>query len=258
MQVLPVALMPADLAPRIFATATAPDLADERAEIAEWAGPFDVWGWPAALDTAPHRAPGTRRSGSHIWPAVAAAACVAAVVGAGFVMLPRSSNESPRGGSAPGAAAASGVSESVTVSPSEPVSESPEPTPRVSTSSPVTRRPTTRPPATRTRRPSSRPTTKSPPPKPRLGRLSVTGCGAIGPERTCTLTVTAVGGRVTWSVASVTGVTATGGGVLEPGASNEVTVTVVEPACDPPGPGSGSVAFSPNGSGTVSWSCDAD
>ncbi|MCW2900289.1 MAG: sigma-70 family polymerase sigma factor [Streptosporangiaceae bacterium] len=248
LHVLPVALMPAGFGERVLTTATAPGLAGERTEIADWAGPFDVWGWPESIDAGPDRVSPTRPGPPRLWPAVAAGACVVLMVGAGFMWLP-SSTHSPQPG-----AAAPAVSEPATT-PSEPVSASPEPTPSVSITRPRTPPPTTRPPRPHTRRPSAKPTTRRPTTRPpRPGTLTVTGCGLITALE-CPLTLTAVGGTVSWRVTGTTGVTASGAGTLRPGGTTDVMVT--RPGCSPgDASGSGTVTFSPNGSGAVSWTCE--
>jgi RNA polymerase sigma factor (sigma-70 family) len=254
LEVLPVALMPAWLPERVLTTATDPDLADERAEIAELAGPFDVWGWPVHADDGDRRAAAGRRT-AQLWPAVAAAACVIAMVGAGFLWMPRSTGQGAHGVPSPGAAAPA-ISDPVNVAPSEPETEPPTPTPRPSTSSssPAVPRTTVRPPRPRPTRPVPKPSTTRPSPRPRPGTLTVTGCGDIGSGTSCDLTVTAVGGPVIWRVAGAEGVTAAGSGRLLAGGQSSVHVT--RPDCAPQEErGSGSVSFSPNGSAAVSWVC---
>lgn len=254
LQVLPVALMPAELPERVLATVTEPDLADERAEIAELAGPFDVWGWPVSAGGGPGRAAAGKKS-AQLWPAVAAAACVIGMVGAGFMWMPRSTGQGARGLPSPGAAVPA-ISEPVNVAPSEPESESPTPSPRLSTSSPAVPPATTRPPPRpRPTSPVPRPSTTRPSPRPRPGMLTVAGCGDIGLETSCVLRVTAVGGPVAWRVAGAEGVTAAGSGRLPAGRYDFVRVT--RPECTPGDEGrAGTVSFSPNGSAAVSWACE--
>ncbi|MBC6460390.1 hypothetical protein HKK72_21240 [Actinomadura sp. HBU206391] len=251
-----MALMPSDLPARVFTTATSPGLAEERADIAEWAEPFDHLGWPVPVDAAPRRDTRTGGRTARLWPAVAAAACVLLMVGAGFIWLPSSSKESPRGGSSPGAAAAPDVSDPASVEPSEPESESPEPTPTPTTTSPTPTPTTSRPTPTPSRRPSSRPTTRRPTIQPRPGTITVSGCN-VDEGEPCQLTITAQGGNVNWSVTGASGgVGASGGGPLKNGQST--TITAVTP-CEPGDSDdhSGSVTFSPGGvSAPVSWDCD--
>ena len=101
-------------------------------------------------------------------------------------------------------------------------------------------------------------------PHPR-GRLSIAGGGchgvrAAGPPQTCPIRLTAVGGPVRWSVASVRSsggrISASGGGTLPAGRSTTITVTVRSTVmCYMSGGGTGSVSFSPGGTATVSYTC---
>ncbi|MGI5327639.1 hypothetical protein [Actinomadura nitritigenes] len=97
------------------------------------------------------------------------------------------------------------------------------------------------------------------------GRLAVSdggchGLGVAGLPRSCPVRLTAVGGTVRWAVASVRSrggrVSASGAGTLKAGRSTTVTV-VVRPTvlCYIGGGGGGSVAFSPGGTATVSYTC---
>lgn len=97
------------------------------------------------------------------------------------------------------------------------------------------------------------------------GRLAVSdggchGLGVAGLPRSCPVRLTAVGGTVRWAVASVRSrggrVSASGAGTLGAGRSTTVTV-VVRPTvlCYVGGGGGGSVAFSPGGTATVSYTC---
>jgi RNA polymerase sigma factor (sigma-70 family) len=254
LKALPVAAAPPELRQEVLTTATAADLNEERLAIAHRAEPFDVWGWPTSLDRNAHASTHKRQRSPRLWPALAAAACVMLVVGAVFLYLPHTSGK-PTGNPAQGAIADS-PSSPADVSPSEDVdgaADTAEPT-----DTPTLEPPTTQPPTTRTTRPAAaKPTTRKPsaarpaPAQPKPGSLSVSGCGAIGAAKSCTLTVSAVGGPVTWSVRSVSeGLTASGGGTLKSGASARVSVSVTGDC-----PGSGTVGFSPNGSGSVSWTC---
>jgi RNA polymerase sigma factor (sigma-70 family) len=258
LQVLPVAMVPPELRQHVLTTATDASWHDARNAIAQRAEPFDESGWPGSVDRDALQSGRSRQRTPRLWPALAAAACVMFVVGAVFLYLPRSAEE-PAGGPAQGAVAGAEPSSPEIVSPSEEedgATETAEPTNTPSTAPPTTRVPTTRRPATTrrptTRRPPARPAPANPQPRP--GTLSVSGCGEIGQARDCTLTVTAVGGGVDWSVSGVSeGLSASGGGHLESGDSATVDVDVVG-GCSG-GRGSGSVSFSPNGGGTVSWEC---
>ncbi|MFD0688788.1 hypothetical protein [Actinomadura fibrosa] len=97
------------------------------------------------------------------------------------------------------------------------------------------------------------------------GRLAVdaSGCqgiGVAGLPRTCAIRLTAAGGPVRWSVASVSSrggrVSAAGGGTLAAGRSATVAVTVRPTvACYIGGGGGGTVSFSPGGTAAVSYTC---
>ena len=71
--------------------------------------------------------------------------------------------------------------------------------------------------------------------------------------KSCTITVTANGGPVKWSVTGTSGpLNASGGGDLSAGQSTEVTVSR-QGWCL--GQGNGSVSFSPSGVASVTWDC---
>jgi hypothetical protein len=73
-------------------------------------------------------------------------------------------------------------------------------------------------------------------------------------HRSCTVTVTASGGPVSWSVSGTSdGVSASGGGYLNAGESAGVTATRDGGWCW--GHHSGSVYFSNGASASVDWSC---
>lgn len=97
------------------------------------------------------------------------------------------------------------------------------------------------------------------------GRLSVDdgachGVRAAGLPTRCYIRLTAVGGRVKWSVSSVRDragrISAGGGGTLASGRSTSVAVTVRPTVfCYIGGRGSGTVSFSPGGTATISYTC---
>jgi hypothetical protein len=241
--------MPVDLGWELLTFATAPDRAEDRAVVAQWAEPFDVSGWPEPWG---RHEPPRRARFPRLWPALAAAACVVVVVAVAFVWLPRSS-----GGSSVGAApAVPDVSDSATVAPSESAAvDSPEPTPTVSTSSPAAV-PTPTPPRPRPRPSTTRPTTKP----PTAGTLSISqGSPDLGETGTfLSMTLTAVNGPVTWSASPGPGLSVSGGKrSLAKDESTTVTVTLTRPAtCGTDDKGSSSVTFSPGGkTGTVVWTC---
>ncbi|MFC6881972.1 hypothetical protein [Actinomadura yumaensis] len=105
-----------------------------------------------------------------------------------------------------------------------------------------------------------------PPSKPSgRGRLAIgdggcRGIGVAGLPRTCRVILTARGGPVRWSVASVSSragwVSAGGGGTLASGRSAAVTVTVRPTiGCYIRGGGGGSISFAPGGTARVSYTC---
>ncbi|WP_067463800.1 RNA polymerase sigma factor [Actinomadura macra] len=254
LQVLPVAMMPTDLRGLVMATATDPALAPDLASIAHRAEPFDSWGWPINADhSAPQEAP-RRRTPRALLPAVAAAAAVMFIVTGAFFLMPGSSKEQA------GAKGPAGIAAS-TPDPSEPAdssspSESPTPTKSSTTPTPTPTPTTPTPTRTRTRPPSSRPPSPTPT-RTRAGTLSVSGC-TIRNSGSCSVTVTAVGGPVRWSVidSSPNLIVGGGGGRLGERGSSTVTVTLRDGQC-PEGGGAGAVRFSPNGVASITLECDA-
>jgi RNA polymerase sigma factor (sigma-70 family) len=255
LQVLPIAALPPELRQELLNTALDPARHEERTALAHRAEPFDPWGYPTSLDRTARTSTKGQKGASRLWPAIAAAACVLLVVGGVFLYLPRSADK-PSGSPAQGAVAGADPSTPAIVSPSDDTggaADTAEPTDTPTTAPPTTHIPTTTRPTTR--RPTTHKPSSKPPTKPKPGTLSVTGCGDIGTGRSCTMTVRAVGGSVTWSVGAVSdGLSASGGGTLAAGASAQVSVSVTDPCTDGNG-GSGSVSFSPSGSGSVSWGC---
>ncbi|MFD0687970.1 RNA polymerase sigma factor [Actinomadura fibrosa] len=250
LQVLPVAMMPTDLRGRVLATATDPALAADLAAVAQRAEPFDDWGWPVPVESA---APRSERRGAGaprgLWAALAAAAAVVLIVTGAFFLMPSSGKE--RTGAQSGPVTSSSAPDPSESSESETPSDEPTPTESTPTPTPSTTTPTpSRTPTTRrpTRTPSR--TVSSP---PRAGTLAVGGCTISGPgPGSCSASVRAVGGPVTWSVRGTSGgVSAGGGGRLASGQSASVQVSGT---CNPPG-GSGTVSFSPGGVATITLSC---
>ncbi|MGH3392335.1 MAG: RNA polymerase sigma factor [Actinomadura sp.] len=247
LHVLPVALMPVDLGWELLTFANAPERAEDRAVIAQWAEPFDEWGWPASVGHEPHRPERKLRR----WPAVVAAASVIIVVVSAFMWLPRSSGNNSVA-AAPSAAGSPEVSDSAEVSPSESElpTDTPTPTPTVSTSSP-----TPSPTRPRPRPSTTKPTTKPPTP----GTLSVGPGGPIGDNDAISVPLAAVGGPVSWSATPGPNLSVSkGSGSLGAGDSTAVTITLDRStACeDEDGPGSSSVTFSPGAKKvTVDWTC---
>jgi RNA polymerase sigma factor (sigma-70 family) len=251
MQILPAAAMPSDLRMAVLSLAQAGDQHENRTRIAQRAEPFDVWGWPTSLDRV--RVPRAQnRTTPRLWPAVGAAACVVAVVGAIFFVTTGGSSK-PLADPSPGdAGPTAAVDPSDFPSPSDsvmptPPTPTPTPTPKQSSHTPTPKPSTHRPPPPPP--PTHRPSPKPTPP----GTLAVSGCSMDIGDDSCSITVTAQGGPVTWSVRSAdSGLSASGGGKLKKGESTTIEVHRDSPC---PGSGSGLVGFSPGGSATVTWTC---
>ncbi|WP_067487944.1 RNA polymerase sigma factor [Actinomadura hibisca] len=259
--VLPVAAVPADLKLEVLDAATNPERGEARRAVAEAAGPFGADGWPLPYRAQPERhAPsGSRRRG--LPAALGAGAVVIALVAGVIAILPSGPPETPS--AAPGPAAASETMEDL---PPEPEKESPSASPsakpsRTPSARPTTERPTPTPSASPSRTPSARPTrtpsrpapsaTPSRPRPPQPGGLSVTGC-RMDRDRSCTITITAVGGPVDWRVTGTSGSLAAGGaGHLAAGQSAQVAVERTNRMCW--GSRSGSVSFAPGGYAAVSY-----
>lgn len=256
LQVLPVALMPAELRARVLAGATLPEHAAERTAAAQRAEPFDEPGWPIPVEQPGHRAAGRghRRSRGEPpkhWPAIAAAVMVIVVVSAAFMWLPGSGKPTSSGTSPK--AAASDPEDSAIGPPTESdePSKSTEPTPSTSTSTPS--HSSSPAPTDKTER-SPKPTTTPTRVRPTVsGSLAVSGCSIPSGDSSCSITLTANGGTVRWSVRSANGVSASGSGTLESGWSVAVTASRIA-ACQGRG-GAGTVTFAPSGTAGVRWTC---
>lgn len=246
LHVLPIAAAPEELRTQVLTTATGPEHREERLALADRAQPLDASGWPVAAEPVrtTQRTKKKKKSPVGLWPATAAAASIALIVGVVIMLTPDSDEKSPSG-----APAAALPSDEPSGSPSNlaPVESGlpdlPEPTPSLSKSPSPT--PT----------PSARSTTARPrPPKP--GTLSVSGCSISSSGGNCTITVTAVGGAVNWQVTGTSDgdLRASGSGHLDKGQSASVTARFTG-SCGilGSGRGSGTVAFSPNGGATVRW-----
>lgn len=255
LQVLPIAAAPEDLRAQVLTTATAAEHHDDRLALADRAEPLDSSGWPVSPEAA--RAPQrTARTPVRFWPVVAAAAAVVVIVAAVMWLV-------PGGSSSKTAAQSTNAPESMPSPPADsPSNVAPvesglpaTPSPTESTKSP-TPTPTPTPSGSTSSMPTSRPTTKPPvaPPPVRTGTLSVSGCHIRSGNRGCTITVTAVGGSVSWSVTGTSGggLSASGSGQLSEGQSGGVTVSRSGWCI---GEGSGSVSFSPSGTAEVTYSC---
>ncbi|TDC62853.1 sigma-70 family RNA polymerase sigma factor [Actinomadura sp. GC306] len=248
LQVMPVAMMPTDLRGHVMATATDPSLAAELDDIAYHAGPFDTWGWPIDEDAAPAKAAPKRGTPRALWPVLAAVAAVMVIVAGAFFIMP-GSDSGPKAQGPPGPVAS--APDSALPSESEEPTESPTPTESSTpTPTPSTTTPTPTPTRTRSARPSS-PRPSATPPRP--GTLQVGGCTISGAGAgSCSFSVRAVGGTVTWRVVDASdGLSASGGGTL---ASGQRGVVSVSGTCVPPG-GIGTVRLSTGQSGTVTLLC---
>ncbi|WP_026416086.1 sigma-70 family RNA polymerase sigma factor [Actinomadura oligospora] len=262
LQVLPVALMPADLRPAVLSAASDPARFDRLLAAAKRAEPFDEDGWPLSLDGSGSGSGSggddePRRSSPRFWPALAVAAAVLLIVAVGFFLMPGSSTNTsangtprPSGSSAPDASDPPSSSSGPTETPSPTKSASPSPT--TSSASPSPRSPS---PSRHSPRPApTRPTTPSGPTHTApAGRLAVSpgSCALSAQNTSCGITVVAVGGPVTWSVGARSPLVAQGGGTLRSGGTGHATITLA--ACDESG--SGTVSFSPGGGVAVSWTC---
>ncbi|MCP2334683.1 sigma-70 family RNA polymerase sigma factor [Actinomadura rupiterrae] len=256
LQVLPVALMPADLRPAVLTAVSDPSRFDRLLAAADRAEPFDEDGWPLPLDE--------RRSGEddrpqrpspRFWPAVAAAAAVIAIVSIAFFLMPGTSSTNASSTPHP---SGSGDPES-TDSPTSSSGPSETLSPTLSTSpSPSASSPTPSPHSPSPSRHSPRPPSHSAPPSGPsqtvpAGRLAVSPrmCTLSPETKSCDITVAAVGGTVTWSVSARSPLSAGGGGTLHAGETAHVTISLgsCSEASDQ------TVPFSPGSSVTVSWTC---
>jgi RNA polymerase sigma factor (sigma-70 family) len=247
LHVLPIAAAPEELRTQVLTTATGPEHREERLALADRAMPLDSDGWPAAAEperAAPRTSKKKKKSAVGLWPATAAAASIALIVGVVILLTPDSNEKTPSG--APAAAV-----------PSDEASDSPSNVAPVESGLPALPEPTPSTSKTPTPTPTPTPTTARPkPPPPKPGSLSIQGCRISSGNGSCTITLTAVGGPVTWRVTgtSAGSLHASGSGKLAKGRSATVTVTH-SGNCGlfGSGAGSGSVSFSPGGSATVSW-----
>ncbi|MFI6521372.1 RNA polymerase sigma factor [Spirillospora sp. NPDC050679] len=258
--VLPIAAVPADLKLEVLDAATDPERGEARRAMAEASGPFGEDGWPLPYRARPdrHAPAGPARRGLPV--ALGAGAAVVALVAGVIAILPGGSPEP--GPAAPGPAAAPETAEDLPPEPEEPSrSASPAASPtRTPSARPTTRRATPTPSASRSATASPRPTrtttrpappTTRPPRPPRQGGLSVAGC-RMGVGDSCTVTITAVGGPVTWRVVGTSGALDAGGaGHLAAGESARVPVERTNGLCW--GTRSGSVSFAPGGAAAVSY-----
>ncbi|MFC4911475.1 sigma-70 family RNA polymerase sigma factor [Actinomadura gamaensis] len=256
-QVLPVALMPADLRPAVLNAASDPARFDRLLAAAHRAEPFDEDGWPLPLDG--QRADGDDdddRRAPRFWPAVAAAAAVVLIVTIAFFVMPGSSSTNASGTPRPSGSGDAESPDSPTASsgPSETLSptRSASPSPTTSSLSPS---PHSAGPARHSPRPTS--THSAPPPGPThtapAGQLAVSPrmCTLSPDKPACPVVVAAVGGTVTWSVSAQAPLTAVGGGTLHSGETAQVTIKLG--ACSEAS--DQTVTFVPGGSVAVTWTC---
>jgi RNA polymerase sigma factor (sigma-70 family) len=257
MQVLPVAAIPSDLRMAVLSLAEAPDQHENRLRIAQRAEPFDVWGWPTSLDrrTQPARKERRRTGGTpRLLPVIGAAACVFLVVGAIFLITKGGSDGSKTAGNKAPGAVAGGPSDSPSdfPSPSDSVEPSPTKTKHTPSPTPTKHTPTPTPP---TYRPAPPPTHKPTPKPPKPGTLSVGTCSIDAGDSTCTFTIKAVGGSLTWRITSASGVSASDHGTLKSGQTAPVTATKPS-SCAAGESGTGTISFSPNGTASIPYTCD--
>jgi RNA polymerase sigma factor (sigma-70 family) len=256
LQLLPAARIPIELWTEIYTTTSAPERRGRRSALARCAEPFDASGWPAH-ETQKGDAQPAPRGRLRLGPVVAAVTCGLFAIGTAVVVLPGSSapNSGDQALPAPGvvsrpSASSQGretagtlpsASNRPSTTPSATATATPTPTPTPHTPSPT---PTT----TRTQ-----PTRTNPPQPTSPGTLAVSGCHMRSGAKSCTVTVTAVGGPVNWEVTGSSGaLSASGGGDLSAGGSTGVTVSRNGWCL---GQGSDSVSFSPNGTANVTWNC---
>ncbi|MFB4315105.1 RNA polymerase sigma factor [Actinomadura sp. 21ATH] len=254
--VLPIAAIPGDLRLDVLTAATAADRADNRHAIAAYAEPFTMRGWPEPYESGSPRsreraAPKKRKGGLLV--AVGGAAAAIALAAVGMTVIGGSGDESsavvaPESPTAAGDPSGSGtqgpppVSDSPSASPSASKSPSKSPSP---SRTPTTRRPTTQPPRSDHDDPPRPPRPQHP------GTLQINGCD-MDRDDACTITLTAVGGPVSWRVTGASdGLWARGSGRLGQGQSTGVRVSrdggcwLVNQE--------GSVSFSPGGAASVEY-----
>jgi RNA polymerase sigma factor (sigma-70 family) len=239
---MPTAAIPAALRSRVLGTAMTPEMADLRATIALRSDP------PAEPEYYEEE---SERTTPRLWPVFAAVACVLLIVGGIFLMLPGSGQEKTSGEqplAAPSDSSSTDDSLPADSADPQPSTSDGAPTPTPSDSS---KTPTPTPTPSKSSH-SHRPA--PPPPAPQgPGRLSVAGCHMRGSYH-CSVTVTAQGGPVNWSVSGTNGnISAGGSGSLSSGQSASVNVTRHDSICL--SGGSGSVRFSSGASASVTWSC---
>lgn len=256
---LPVAPLPHELRPEVLTMATEPAWEEHRLIIGRAAEPFDDLGWPVVLSAqnAPQARAGHSRRGPLMLVGLTVAVLVTVVTATAMAL------------SGPGGApAAKGPADNGTPSSSAPAQTSPgdpttAPVPTTSSGSPSPSK-TPQPSLSEggganspSRGPSASASSRNEPAPqgpPAPGRLAVTGCSMGRGEGSCSVTVRALGGPVSWRVTDTSGkIRAHGGGSLNAGESRSVQVDRTGKWCL--GTDEGSVSFSPGGSASVSWIC---
>jgi RNA polymerase sigma factor (sigma-70 family) len=262
LQLLPAAQLPIELWAEIYTTTSAPERRGRRSALARRAEPFDASGWPAH-ETQKDGAQRAPRGRLRLWPVVAAATCGLFAIGTAVVVLPGSSAPNSGGQAlpAPGVvsrpSASSKGRESASTLPSASALPSTAPS-ATATATATTQTPSPSPTpttttTTTTTQPQPQPQPTNPPQPTSPGTLAVSGCHMRSGAKSCTVTVTAVGGPVNWKVTGSSGaLSASGGGDLSAGQSTGVTVSRHGWCL---GQGSDSVSFSPNGTANVTWNC---
>ncbi|MDL4777438.1 RNA polymerase sigma factor [Actinomadura xylanilytica] len=260
--VLPIAAIPGDLRLDVLTAATAADRAENRRSIAAWTEPFDEYGWPVPYEPVAartrDRAPARRRG--PLIAAVAGGVAAVAVIAVSVSAFSGSGEKTGATGPAPGVSSAaagdgsSAASPDPSPDPSRTPSTSASPTPSSSSPTPSkspspSKTPTSKPPTTKPASPKPPPPHRPDPPAP--GNLSVAGCD-MGRDESCTITIRAVGGPVTWRVTGTSGdLDAGGSGRLSAGQTAGVTVRRTNGMCWVPK--DGAVSFTSGGSAPVAY-----
>ena len=254
LHVLPIADIPTGLWTRIRETAGDPGRAADRTALARRAGPFDAMGWPAT-----NRSEQSSRSSRRAWPVFGAVAAAVVVAGAVVALLPDDGGHGQIiGDRAP--VPRPGADGSPSLPPGEFAPRSGSPSPKQSPTTSTTPSPNSsksKKPASPSQRggpgpgpgPGSQPPPQSQPP----GTPVVSGCDMNSGSTSCTVSVTASGGPVDWSVTGTSNqLSASGGGALPAGQTAYVTVQRHGWCLFG---GSGSVSFAPTGDAPVNWTC---
>lgn len=252
LELLPFAEAPEGLQSEVLLIATAPDLTATRERIARRAEPLDERGWPYAL-VVDQLLEAERKRNRPAWPVIAVGAgAVVLLIGLATTALSfggadKQAAGSPSGSGSPGDS--SSPSDSPSAGDSSPGTASATPSKSPSASATPKKSATPTPSTTHSTAPP--PSHPGPPP---AGSLSVSGCD-MGGAGSCTIRVTAVGGPVQWTVTGTSGpINAGGGGNLNAGASDSVTVTRNSGLfCF--GRKTGTVYFSGGASAGVSYNC---